>query len=125
MTELTLKLLSHSFSIHRLDPDMAIPPSVLESETHFIGQTKDELSIVCDSQIDIPHAKTEPNWSCFMVVGPLDFQLTGIISRISTALASERISLFAISTFDTDYILVKEAEVDRALKVLKDTGYDV
>ena len=125
MTELTLKLLSNTFSVHRLEPEMAIPASVLESETHFIGQTQDELSIVCDANIAIPHAKTEPDWACFMVVGPLDFQLTGIIARISAALASERISLLAISTFDTDYVLVKETEVDRALKVLKDTGYEI
>ena len=59
------------------------------------------------------------------MVGPLDFTLVGILARISDTLARERISIFAISTFDTDYILVKNADLDRALKVLKAEGYEL
>jgi len=123
--ELKLQLIDGSFSIHKLSPKMAIPATVLESEVFFVAQTKDELSIVCSSEIGMRHAKTEPDWACFMVVGPLDFTLTGILARISNALSQARISIFAISTFDTDYILVKESDLERAQKVLKDSGYHV
>lgn len=122
-TELTLRLLSESFHVHRLDPEMVVPPAVRDAVPHFIGQTEDELSIVCPASVPVPDARTEPDWSCFKVEGPLDFALVGIIARISQVLAAERISIFVISTFDTDYILVKESEVERALKVLKSAGY--
>ena len=125
MSELKLKFLDESFSIHRLEPHMAIPEAVLDSDLYFVGQTPDELSIVCKANISVPHAKTEPNWACFMVVGPLDFSLTGILARISAVLAEEKISIFAVSTFDTDYILVKQTDLSRAGKVLKDAGYNV
>ncbi|MDA0684557.1 MAG: ACT domain-containing protein [Bacteroidetes bacterium] len=121
--ELKLRMLSGSFTIHRLDPLMAVPTAVRECETHFIGQTPEELSIVCPSHIEVMYAKSEPNWACFRVEGPLDFALYGILARISGALAAQRISIFAVSTFDTDYILVKEADLERAQKVLMDQGY--
>jgi hypothetical protein len=104
---------------------MAIPPAVLDSQPWFMAQTDVELSIVCDSNVIVASEKSEPDWACFKVVGPLDFTLVGILARISDTLARERISIFAISTFDTDYILVKNAELDRALKVLKAEGYEL
>lgn len=122
---LTLRLLPGSFVVHRLHPDMAIPSAVLDSQPWFMAQTEDELSIVCHSDVFVQSEQSEPDWACFQVVGPLDFTLVGILARISDALARERISIFAISTFDTDYILVKNSDLDRALKVLKAEGYDL
>ncbi len=122
---LTLRLLPGSFTVHQLPPEMAIPPAVLDSQPWFMAQTDVELSIVCDSNVIVASEKSEPDWACFKVVGPLDFTLVGILARISDTLARERISIFAISTFDTDYILVKNAELDRALKVLKAEGYEL
>jgi len=122
---LTLRLLPDSFAVHQLKPEMAIPPAVLDSQPWFMAQTEDELSIVCKSDVFVQSEKFEPDWSCFQVVGPLDFTLVGILARISDTLARERISIFAISTFNTDYILVKRSDVDRALKVLKAEGYDL
>jgi len=121
--ELKLRLIAGAFTVHRLDPEMAIPDGVLDSSPWFMAQTDDELSIVCRSSIAIEHATSEVGWACFMVVGPLDFSLTGILSRLSAVLASERISIFAVSTFDTDYILVKETDLPRAQKVLESAGY--
>ena len=122
---LTLRLLPGSFTVHQLPPEMAIPPAVLDSQPWFMAQTEDELSIVCGSDVAVYSQKSEPDWACFKVVGPLDFTLVGILARISDTLARERISIFAISTFDTDYILVKNADLDRALKVLKAEGYEL
>lgn len=123
MNELRLRLLKEMFSIHRLDPSRPIPVTVLGSPIFFVGRTKEELSIVCRSSIPVLHAKTEENWSCFMVEGPLDFNLTGIVARLSGALAAAEISIFPISTFDTDYIFVKQADLERAEIALNDAGY--
>lgn len=121
--ELKLRLLADTFAIHRLNPQMAVPAAVFESTPHFIAQTEDELSVVCKADVYIQSERCETDWACFKVVGPMDFTLVGIIARISHTLAAERISIFVISTFDTDFILVKNADLDRALRVLRSEGY--
>jgi hypothetical protein len=121
--ELKLRLLADTFAVHRMNPQMAVPAAVFESTPHFIAQTEEELSIVCKDNVFVQSERCESDWACFQVIGPLDFTLVGIIARISQTLASERISIFVISTFDTDYILVKNADLDRALRVLRSEGY--
>ena len=96
------------------------------SGLYFIGSTDAELSLVCET--DRTPADTlarEDGWRAFRVVGTLDFSLTGILSRIATVLADERIGIFAVSTYDTDYILVKRENLDRAAKALKRAGYGI
>jgi len=124
-TELTLKFLDGSFCVHQISPDDEVPSQVLNSEVYFISRTPSELSIVCPADVNIPGAKTESGWACFLVVGPLDFSLTGILARISGVLADAKISIFAISTYDTDYLLVKETELVNAQEALRDAGYHV
>jgi hypothetical protein len=102
-----------------------VPESVLQSEVYFIGKTKEELSIVCLSDITLDSIEDEPGWRALEVLGPLAFTLTGIMSNISGVLAKAHISIFAISTFDTDYILVKQKTVDEAIQALRDDGYKV
>ena len=67
----------------------------------------------------------DDGWRCFRITGQLDFSLIGILARISKLLASNEIGIFAISTYNTDYILTKEKNFEKALKVLKDAGYDI
>ena len=96
------------------------------SGLYFIGSTDAELSLVCET--DRTPADTlarEDGWRAFRVVGTLDFSLTGILSRIATVLADERIGIFAVSTYDTDYILVKRENLDRAAGALKRAGYGI
>ena len=96
------------------------------SGLYFIGSTDAELSLVCET--DRAPADTlarEDGWLAFRVVGTLDFSLTGILSRIATVLADERIGIFAVSTYDTDYILVKRENLDRAAGALKRAGYGI
>lgn len=93
---------------------------------YFIGKTDEELSLVCRTE-DTP-AQTierEDGWKGFRVRGVLDFSLIGILSKLSGILAEHEIGLFAVSTFNTDYILVKAGQFDRALKVLAAEGYTV
>ena len=122
---LTLQVLDGEFTIHRLSPDRAIPPQVLGSDFYSISKTSDELSIVCRSEIEIGAEKSEPGWACFKALGPLDFSLTGILAGIAGALAEAGISLFAVSTYDTDYILVKAGELDIAAQTLAAAGYRI
>mgnify|MGYP001952783993 CR=1 FL=1 len=125
MMKLTLKLLSEYFTIHSLPAHSEIPPQVFSAPIYFIGKTFDETSIVLPQNISINSDEFEPNWQALEVVGPLDFSLTGILSSISTVLANEKISIFAISTFDTDYVLVKKETLDAAITALKSNNYQV
>ncbi len=118
-----LQFLDGQFAIHSLEPGAEVPASALNSEFCWTAHTPDGLSLICPDQIEVPAQKTEPGWSCIRVKGPLEFNLTGIIAGLSGTLAEAGISIFAISTFDTDYLLVKSADMDKAHAALTDNGY--
>ncbi|MCG7564503.1 ACT domain-containing protein [Pseudoalteromonas sp. McH1-42] len=123
MSKQTLQVLPHNFTIHSLDSDQAVPAEVISAEIFFIAKTSEELSIVCPSDLVFNSFATEPHWRALEVIGPLGFSLTGIMANISGVLASANVSIFSISTYDTDYILVKEAQLPDAIKALKKDGY--
>ena len=125
MSTLTLKLLEETFAIHSLASDINIPKAVFDAPIFFIAKTYEETSIVLPQAIIMPSDEVEKDWQAFEVVGPLDFTLTGILSKISTILANEKISIFAISTFDTDYILVKSTNVSLATAALISNNYQI
>lgn len=118
-----LKTLNDTFAIHRLAPDADIPKEILTSELYSITRTDEELSILCPANILLDSQKKDSPWSCIKVQGPLDFSLTGILARLSGILATAEISIFALSTFDTDYILVRIENIESAETVLKSEGY--
>jgi len=118
-----LKILNGEFSIHRLPASSEIPSSIYESDFFTISKTDDELSILCDSAINIKSEKSELGWSCFKIIGPLDFSSAGILAKISSCLAESHISIFAISTYDTDYILVSNEKMEQARSSLIESGY--
>jgi hypothetical protein len=125
MSKQTLQLHSTVLSIHSLDVDADIPAALLKLPLFFISKTQDELSIVCPSSFEIESLDTESDWQALEVVGPLSFSLTGIMANISGVLARAKISIFSISTYDTDYILVKKQTASLALNALKKDGYNV
>ena len=92
----------------------------------FTGSTDEELSLGCPVNL-VPDNTTERDdgWKAFRIVGVLDFSLIGILSKISGILADNKIGIFAISTYNTDYILTKEEDFARALEVLKNAGYTI
>ncbi len=96
------------------------------SELFFVGKTDEELSLVCPTEA-VPQntIAREDGWRGFRICGVLDFSLVGILAGISKVLADNNIGLFAVSTFNTDYILVKEAQLEDALRVLTIAGYDL
>ena len=97
-----------------------------DSEFFFLGKTDEELSLVCRTE-DVPAATTERDdgWRGFRVEGVLEFSMVGILSKLSGILAENEIGLFAVSTYNTDYILVKEANFAKALEVLAAEGYTI
>jgi len=122
---LTMKLLKEKYGICRLDKKNSIPVWAQNSDFFSITKTCDELSIVC-SQDNIPNdIKCEKDWRILKIEGPLDFSLVGILASISAILAQKGISIFAISTYDTDYILVRNKDIDNAIKSLIEERYEV
>ncbi len=95
-------------------------------EFYFIGKTDEEISLVCKTQ-DTPENTLERDdgWRGFRIQGVLDFSLIGILAKISGILAENKIGIFAVSTFNTDYILVKEENFEKALSMLSIEGYSV
>ena len=92
----------------------------------FAGTTDEEISLVCPEAI-VPANTTERDdgWKCFRIIGQLDFSLIGILARISKILAANRIGIFAISTYNTDYVLTREENFEKALGALRDAGYEI
>lgn len=92
----------------------------------FTGSTDTEKSLVCPTEyISMTTLERVDGWRAFRIEGQLDFSLIGILASISSVLAAEKIGIFAVSTFDTDYILVKEGDLDRALAALARSGYEI
>ena len=98
----------------------------LDADLFFIGKTDEELSLVCRTE-DAPENTVERDdgWRGFRIQGTLDFSLIGILSKLSGILAEQKIGIFAVSTYNTDYILVKEENYERALTVLAAEGYTI
>jgi hypothetical protein len=117
--DLRLTILPESLAICRLGPDEALPGWLFwRADFVSVSRTAEELSIVCSAG-DVPAEVTaERDWRAFKVEGPLDFALTGILARLAAPLAEADISLFAVSTYDTDYLLVREAALGQAARVL-------
>lgn len=116
---LRLKLLPGLFCIHKLDPETEIPTSLLKEKFVWIGRTEDELSIVCRDH-DLASPEKEGQWICLQVDDQMSFDIVGIIAAISGLLARNGIPIFCISTFDTDYILLKEGHQEKAIDLLRE-----
>lgn len=122
---LPLDLLEGAFAVVRLPPDEAVPGWARGGPLWSITQTPEELSIVCPADRVPPGLRTEGPFKALKVRGPLDFSLTGILASLADPLAEAQVSIFALSTFDTDYVLVPEAGLDTALSALKAAGHQV
>jgi hypothetical protein len=122
---LTLSLLPDTLAVCRLSADAAVPVWAWTGEPASVTRTRDELSVVCRADAVPEGVRRESGWRCLMVEGPLDFALTGILAAITAPLAEAGIPLFAVSTFDTDYLLVKADQFRRAMDVLRGAGHRV
>ena len=120
----SLEVLPSELAVCRLDSGSAIPDWVA-GEVVSITRTKEELSVVCEA-LNVPlNVKSECGWRCLRVAGPLDFSMVGVIASLSATLAAAEISVFVVSTFDTDYLLVKEANLALAIDELRAAGHAI
>lgn len=120
---MTLKVLKHEFTVCK---PYDLTMIRFDDRFCFIGKTADELSLVCYTS-SVPNNATEreDGWRGFYIEGVIDFALTGILSGIITPLAKEGIGIFAVSTYNTDYIFVKEKVFETALGLLRDIGFNI
>ena len=118
-----IKRIDCNFSVCKLN---TLPEVNSNSTFFFLEKTDEEISLVCPTE-DVPlHVtKKEDGWKAFRIQGTLDFSLIGILSKIATLLAESSISIFAISTFNTDYILTKSVQYEKALTLLEKNGYQI
>jgi uncharacterized protein len=123
--KLTLSILEGRFAICRLSARAEIPLQSLDKSFFSITRTPDELSIVCAEDSAPRGERCETGWQCLKVQGPLDFSITGVMASLAMPLAEAGISIFSVSTFDTDYLLVKEADIERAIRALSAAGHSV
>lgn len=123
--ERSLFLLAGSFAICRLDKNAAVPDWAKPEELFSVTRTADELSIVC-SQEDIPQGTDcETGWRCLKVESPFEFDLTGAIASIAAPLAEADVPLFVVATQDSDYLMVKEIDLERTILILSQAGHQV
>ena len=116
-----LKKIDFPLTVCKLD---AIEKVDMKADFFFLAKTDEELSLVCKTEYTPAQTTArEDGWRAFRIEGTLDFSLIGILSKLSTTLAEHKIGLFAVSTYNTDYILVKEENFARAMAVLQESGY--
>lgn len=98
----------------------------LDSEYNFIGKTDEEKSLVCiTSEVPENTIQRDDGWKAFRIQGVLDFSLIGILAKIATVLADNGISIFAVSTYNTDYVLIKKENYQKGMDVLQAAGYKI
>ncbi|MDE5756673.1 MAG: ACT domain-containing protein [Clostridia bacterium] len=120
---MVLELLQDKFCVCKID---SVKQANIQSDFFFLAKTDGEVSLVC-KEADAPKdsAIVEKGWRAMRVVGALDFSLVGILADISSVLAKAGVPIFAVSTYDTDYILIKQEYLEKALSALKDGGYKI
>ncbi len=121
---LALVPLPHRYAVCRLAANAALPEWAT-GDFVSVTRTPAELSVVADERVVPPEVRAERGWRFLAVQGPLAFEMVGVLAGLSSCLANANISVFVISTFDTDYIAVKQPDLPAAIVALRDSGYDV
>jgi hypothetical protein len=120
-----LHTLDELYAIVRLEPDAELPDWVRGGHFWSATRSESELSIVCCEE-DVPtDASAERGWCALELAGPLDFSLTGVVAALVTPLAEAEVPIFVISTFETDYLFVRERDLERSVDALAEAGHSV
>ncbi|HVC82069.1 MAG TPA: ACT domain-containing protein [Chloroflexota bacterium] len=122
---LRVRTLSGWFSVCRFAAGTTLPAWALDGTFSSITRTEDELSVVCAADVVPGWVQREDGWRCLVLVGPFPFTMVGILLSVLAPLAEARVGIFALSTYDTDYVLVKDADLARALEALTEAGHTV
>ena len=118
-----LLILGGTYQIAKLPPNDAIPPQVLAQAFYTVSKTRDELSVIAPDDVPIPCECCEKGWNILQFVESMDFSLVGVMARIAAVLAKSGISLCAVATYSTDYVLIKNEKLEIARRALEDAGY--
>ncbi|MFN2444325.1 MAG: ACT domain-containing protein [Vicinamibacterales bacterium] len=118
-----IRVLSEPLAMIRLEPSEPWPDWLPHDGFVSVTRTSGELSIVCAVEAAPTSARVEAGWCALEVDGPLDFALTGVLVSLAVPLANADVSIFVISTFDTDYMLVRAHDLERAIDVLRSAGH--
>jgi len=122
---LDLIVLPDDLAVCRLPAGAEAPPWIDGEAFASVTRTPEETSVVCRAAIVPRDVQAEPGWRALQVAGPLDFALTGVLLSLLEPLAAAGVSVFALSTFDTDYLLVREAALDDAVAALAGAGHRI
>lgn len=125
MPKQTLATLPQRFTIHSLPADADIPAQVRNAPVYFVGKTNEELSIVVPDTVALESDECDGDWRALEVLGPLQLSMVGIMAQIGSVLATAKVSIFVVSTFETDFFLVKEKDLNAAAEALENDGYKV
>jgi hypothetical protein len=120
-----LELLDKDYSVYRFNTKDVIDNKLFSNDFISITKTEDEISIVTISGTLEHFEEEEGSWKILKIIGILDFGLIGIISKISAILANHEISIFVISTYNTDYIMVKKDKLEKAINILEQYNYEI
>jgi hypothetical protein len=126
--KLTLWWLPERYAVCRLSPNAPLPAPSTPAGTEAlwsVTRTAEEVSVVLPESEVQAGWKAETDWRCLKVQGPIDFGLTGVLASVAAPLAEAGVSLFAVSTYDTDYILVRESQAERAGEILRAAGHSL
>ena len=123
MPSLTLTTLASTFTVHRLSPGAELPAELSSCEHVFVSRTPAELSIVCPADVAVDSERSSSPWRCLVVEGPLALSQLGVLANLTSALARAEVSTFALSTFDTDYLLVPADRLAAAQAALRAEGH--
>ncbi len=118
------RVLGERLAVCRLACDACVPAWALEGEFFCVVRSRDELSIVCEENRAPDGIRVEKNWVALKLEGPFPFSITGVLASFLQPLAEAQIPIFAISTFDTDYVLIKREYLERAGEALGDVGHE-
>ena len=122
---LRLSVLEERFAVCRLGPQAEIPPWAASSPFFCVTRTPDELSIVCPEECVPAGITCERGWHAFKLEGPFDFGLVGVLASVVAPLAESQVGILAMATYDTDYVLVRESQLDLAMAALRERGHEV
>jgi hypothetical protein len=121
--DIPLTILPEKLAVCRLAVEAPFPEWARPGDLLGLIRTRDELTVVCAERLVPPEVIAERGWRALQVQGPLDFALVGVLAAITAPLAKAGVSIFAISTYDTDYVLVKEDALERARQALTQDGF--
>lgn len=125
MRKLKLSLLPERLSVCRLAPDASVPQWAFAAPFWSITRTQEELSLVVPDELVPQDWKAERGWWAIKVLGPIDWSLTGVLNAVSVPLAQGDVPILAISTYDTDYVLVRDGDLKKARQILASHGHRV